>query len=657
MDIGAVGLYGSNVKISRVKAINWGTSADECCVMIEGALSQTAPSTNLLIEDCIVTQPAPVAFTTGADGFGFVACATNLAAIAGPGWVVGAEIRNCRCFNILTTGVGNPLGFFNGIGLGNAVYGEKIDGNLFINVSGQCMAGSCGSMVDCVIDNNMMLGVLCNGICLPGSDVCPGGDTSVKRNIRISNNMITVDSGGTAMYLSGIFGQSIDGLDIENNLVKTDDNKPGGLTGINVDYAKNLTIKNNTLDVDGGTTFTIGANAQISQVSGNQNLAGSLVTPTGWVATNAVTQLIAGNGISIGTQATSAGEIETLSLGVVTNTLAMTSVGTAGNVYLVYTNPDNQNINLGFSSNPYIQGTGNTVFGFEALWQGQSTCSYNTAFGIQSLMFMTNGIWNTAVGSGALGHELSANDNVAVGMGCLAMALSSYNTGIGTFALCQQTTGWGNTAIGDQVMKLATNGSENTVIGTQSGWGNYSGNGNIIVGQGSGAHFNSSFNILIGTDVEVPLPDIGGQMNIGGVIFGNGLKPTDSDNASPYAGNIGLFTTNLSRANFTVNGTALLQGNVTVTGALTISNGVSTTLSNTLPAVAVAISSSPYFWTNTTPQNLVVYINGLRGSVGYNGALLFGPVTNAPITVMLQPKSYLSITNTTGSPVLNWHAF
>jgi len=107
-------------------------------------------------------------------------------------------------------------------------------------------------------------------------------------------------------------------------------------------------------------------------------------------------------------------------------------------------------------------------------------------------------------------------------------------------------------------MQLVTNGSENVSLGYSSGTFNYSGDGNVVLGADSGQLFNSSYNILLGCGVEVPLPDTGGQMNIGGVIFGKGLKPTDADNALAYSGNIGLFTTNLSGANFTVNGTTLL---------------------------------------------------------------------------------------------------
>ncbi len=102
---------------------------------------------------------------------------------------------------------------------------------------------------------------------------------------------------------------------------------------------------------------------------------------------------------------------------------------------------------------------------------------------------------------------------------------------------------------------------------------------------------------------------------------------------------------------------AILQTN----GVLNAYNGLSTTVSNLLPAARVTMNftNNPYRWTNTTPANMVVYINTIRCSVGYNGSYLAGPVTNGCITVMLKPSSYISVTNYTasGTNVLAWHPF
>jgi hypothetical protein len=339
-----------------------------------------------------------------------------------------------------------------------------------------------------------------------------------------------------------------------------------------------------------------------------------------------------------------------------TNSIPINSPGNGGGgyAYLSFTNVSGGIPNLGFSSIQGIHGANNTVFGWPGLVNAQTNCGDNVAVGNLALQSLTNGSLNTAIGVYSLGNDLSGSYNVAAGVNTLQAATTSWNSAVGCFALDRQTTGWGNTALGFAAMQWVTNGSENVSLGYSSGTFNYSGSGNVVVGADSGQWFNSSHNILLGCGVEVPLPDTGGQMNIGGVIFGNGLKPTDADNALAYAGNIGLFTTNLSGANFTVNGTTLLTGNATVGGTLTTSSGVSSLLNHTLPAVAVAITSSPFSWTNTTPENVAVYINGMQGSVAYNGGLLFSGVTNAPVTVMLQPNAYLSLTNS-GTATLNWH--
>jgi len=112
-----------------------------------------------------------------------------------------------------------------------------------------------------------------------------------------------------------------------------------------------------------------------------------------------------------------------------------------------------------------------------------------------------------------------------------------------------------------------------------------------------------------------------------------------------------------SNAVMSVNGiyVAILQTN----GVLNAVNGLSTTVSNKLGAVSITNSASPFHWTNTTPRNVTVYINNLKGSVGYNDSLIYGPTTNGCATVMLQPNEYFSFTNTTGTIIttFKWHPF
>ena len=578
--IEAVQLLGKNLKISRAKAINWGTTAPvECLIFFESPWNNGMAGTNFLIEDCIVTHPAPVSFQNGADGFiiggqGDQGAQTN---IAGANWVIGGEVRNCRAFDIGIGSFGNP-NYFNGIGFGGNVYGEKIDGNMFINVCGQNVMSSCLSVVDGVIENNMFLNVAQVGIGFQGEDACNQASyPSIKRNIKISDNFITVQTGGKAMSLAGLCmqnGQScqqIEGLDIENNFIKAADGS-GPIEAVDVTNATDLIIKNNTLDANGGSTFLIdGSSVQISQINNNQNLAGAPVSPAGWVTTNIVDGSInvpAGmayqyNGVNMAYGITSLYDYFFGSAG----NFTMTGTGNVGLGFQTLSSgtTGNGNVGLGYQAlSSDTAGGGNVALGYQAL-SSDTTNGLDVAIGYEALQY-SMGQLNIGIGPWALYDNISGNGNVAIGPTSLQDSTTSDNTGIGCFALQRQTTGSANTALGFNTMSYTTNGNENIAIGSSAGQYNYSGNGNVIVGTGSGQSFNSSYNILLGTGVEAPLPDTGSQMNIGGVIFGNGLKNTDADNATPYAGHIGLFTTNLTSANFTVNGTTLLNNNVTVLG-------------------------------------------------------------------------------------------
>jgi hypothetical protein len=122
--------------------------------------------------------------------------------------------------------------------------------------------------------------------------------------------------------------------------------------------------------------------------------------------------------------------------------------------------------------------------------------------------------------------------------------------------------------------------------------------------------------------------------------------------------------------------------NVTASGLLTVSNGIASTISNGLPASSVLVQASvvagPTYralWTNTTPDNIVVYgqlaISGfgsstnILASVYYNGSTI--PIcTNLPYgvpmpTLLLKPQSILAITNNVSSVnfgvQLHWYPF
>lgn len=93
LQMGAVAIYGSNTRISRVKAINWGTTwaSHECFVLYLLYSQSTFVGTNYVIEDCIVTKPAPITF----------ACGTTCISVPGNGNISNVVrnaygvVRNC----------------------------------------------------------------------------------------------------------------------------------------------------------------------------------------------------------------------------------------------------------------------------------------------------------------------------------------------------------------------------------------------------------------------------------------------------------------------------------------------------------------------------------------------------------------------------------
>lgn len=139
--------------------------------------------------------------------------------------------------------------------------------------------------------------------------------------------------------------------------------------------------------------------ASLSSLAGLSQSGGNLIVGngSGWTTTSTLplTQLPASvlqnneSGVTLtGTFSGNGGGLWGLAF---TNVLPMTSVGAGGNMYLVYTNPDNQNINVGFSSSPNIPGCWNTILGYDALWQATTNCGSDTAVGYESMYWLTNG--------------------------------------------------------------------------------------------------------------------------------------------------------------------------------------------------------------------------------------------------------------------------
>ena len=123
----------------------------------------------------------------------------------------------------------------------------------------------------------------------------------------------------------------------------------------------------------------------------------------------------------------------------------------------------------------------NTGDGQGAL-QSITTGIYNSAFGIFSLLSLTDGNFCTGVGAGTLLVN-TANENTATGAGALlSNTIGSQNTANGTFALFNNTEGVQNTATGNDALLNSTTGFDNTAVGLIALQNNVDGSSNTAVG-------------------------------------------------------------------------------------------------------------------------------------------------------------------------------
>ena len=168
-----------------------------------------------------------------------------------------------------------------------------------------------------------------------------------------------------------------------------------------------------------------------------------------------------------------------------------------------------------------VSGDRNTAVGVSALFTS-SESSGCIAIGYKSLYSNSDGSSNIAVGNECLSSNTSGIDNVAIGSSSMKDNLTGfYNTAVGVVTLFNNTTGSGNLALGNRALFDNTTGSNNICIGINAGDGLVSGGKNIIIGYEIDAATSSQSNSL----------------NIGNLLFGNGIDGMNSDISS---GNIGI---------------------------------------------------------------------------------------------------------------------
>jgi hypothetical protein len=136
---------------------------------------------------------------------------------------------------------------------------------------------------------------------------------------------------------------------------------------------------------------------------------------------------------------------------------------------------------------------GNTADGQGALFS--LTGLYNSAFGLDSLLSLTDGNFCTGVGAGALISN-TASENTATGAGALlSNTTGARNAANGAFALSSSTAGNDNTAVGLNALFSNVNGDNNTAIG-RGALGGSTGSNNIALGNGAGSGVTTASNAI-----------------------------------------------------------------------------------------------------------------------------------------------------------------
>jgi len=138
----------------------------------------------------------------------------------------------------------------------------------------------------------------------------------------------------------------------------------------------------------------------------------------------------------------------------------------------------------------------------------------NTAVGNNAMFSNQHGDNNMALGQGALGSNVSGNSNVAMGSQALTANTGSNNTGVGFQALASNGSSSPNTAIGFHALFSAVDGVENTAVGFNALASNVHGDFMTAIGNQALENYTGSGQHNIGIGEESGASLISGDANI-----------------------------------------------------------------------------------------------------------------------------------------------
>ena len=366
---------------------------------------------------------------------------------------------------------------------------------------------------------------------------------------------------------------------------------------IGKESGKGLTNQSNNVFIGnltgGGTTVN---SVFVGHQAGNLN-SGTLNTflgyQTGLVNTSGGSNTFIGSGAGTA-NATGANNVY-IGQGAGANTVNASNVFIGSNAGLNATGANNvyigtsSGLNATNSGTVFIgDGTGLVNTGNRNTFVGRSAGSVNTSgnqntfLGGRSGIANTIGASNTFVGLLAGGGNTEGNSNVFVGTNAgLTNTTKDQNVYVGNSA-GQNATSAQSVFIGDNAGRKATanenifigyrsgnntlGGASNLFLGYDSGLNNSTGNTNLFLGYKAGdGNTTGSSNLIVGTNLEAPLTTGDNQMNIAGIIFGEGVNNVTGSTIS--SGRIGLGILPHATDKLHVGGNIRTTGTLTTAGA------------------------------------------------------------------------------------------
>jgi hypothetical protein len=305
----------------------------------------------------------------------------------------------------------------------------------------------------------------------------------------------------------------------------------------------------------GGSNIAIGLQALHLNTEGNNNSA---------IGVNSMYNNLTGNDNSaLGYQALNRNSIGNENSAVGVRALFYNQTG-SGNTAIGYealkgevgNSSGSNNTSIG-SKSLFSNGIGynNTSVGYEALYSNTEGYS-NTVTGLQALYSNTTGNGNTAYGEFSLLDNTSGNFNSAFGQSSLINNTEGdYNISIGVFSLNANTTGSNNLALGTRSLEKNVDGEYNVAIGDQALSQNSNGENNIAIGrQALNTNLTGNSNISIGNYSGVISTSLTNSVTIGNNTFSNCSDCIILGGTGLDAVNVGIGTTNPTKARFQVEG-------------------------------------------------------------------------------------------------------